>query len=184
MSFVADATKETPKANGVESLQRDLEGSLSLSEEGKVGVTAQEKSICAGPHQGQSCVSKAESAGLLQAAPLASTSHEVVLQGQPQQVTVTPAGDASAVLASSSVGGAPASPGKPAEAGQGSDQHAIPANDSFSLDQPLDTSSTRSFGSASTRSRGSLSDSMSSSPSPRKNPRRAHLAAKFFNASR
>jgi hypothetical protein len=60
---------------------------------------------------------------------------------------------------------------------------SIPADDSFCQDQPVDTSSTRSVESGSRGSRGSISDAASLSPSPRKNPRRARLAAKFSTTS-
>ena len=202
VSFVADVTEETLEASNVESLQRDLEESLNLSGEEKGDATVLEKSVtesgATGPDhspdpQGQRSLLTAASAGSPQSvspasasgqvASLASVSLKAVLQSQPQeqQITMTPAGDASVVLESHKVGGVPVSQSKPADADQGSGHQAIPANDSFSLDQPLDTSSARSVGSGSSRSRGSISDTMSSSPSPRKNPRRAHLAAKFFN---
>lgn len=187
-------TGKTPEANVVERLTQYLKESL-LSEAGEGERTALEKSltetsdlekvdlslqvgpVATSPRRGLFPVSG-------RVASLRSVSLKAmrVVPSQQQPIFMTPAGEVSTAMASLKAERA-ASPlflrGGPTDVGH----HCISANDSFSLDQPLDTSSAHSVGSGSSRSQGSMSDSLSSSPSPRKNPRRAHLAAKFVKPS-
>ncbi|XP_076442695.1 meiosis regulator and mRNA stability factor 1-like isoform X2 [Babylonia areolata] len=145
-------------------LGHSLEESLNLSADGEANVTVVERmaDISSPPPQGEGNSQDT------------SVSSDLTFpQGQGQVMLMTPAGDASTLP----------SPSLEGRAAQDAAFVPIPPNDSFSLSQPLDTSSTRSAGSGSLGS-GSLSDTMSSSPSPRKNPRRARLAANFFKDSK
>ncbi|KAL8579349.1 hypothetical protein ACOMHN_026714 [Nucella lapillus] len=165
-----DERQVSMKPEDVTDLAHVLEESLDLSTDGDANVTVVEKSPQPSPPQ-----SAVTDADLEQNKDEVSSPPVVpeLSSEQPISSGMTPDGDASSV--------SPAS--NPEETAVPQNQDAsfrgIPANDSFSLSQPLDTSSTRSAGSGSLGS-GSLSDTMSTSPSPRKNPRRARLAANFF----
>ena len=165
-----------------EGLEQALDESLNLSGQGD--ITVLEKSIPqmspASPKAEQQSSQADTSAGCVQEAtsdPENLSEEAQPREQQPEQPPslLTPAGDASVEMASSA--SADNAPGNHGDATGGCEYRPIPANDSFSIGQPLDTSSIRSAGSGS----GSVSDAMSLSPSPKKNPRRARLAAKFVS---